>query len=158
MAINEKQYASKVDWWLGALIVFLFVGGIASVIAGVWFLIKAETISGLSYIGYGVLSVGIIVILVYPLHYTLTQDELIIRYGLLRSRYKYEKLTGVVPSKNPLSSPALSLDRLKITYKGKVGFFMISPKDKEDFMKELALHAPHLEYSDGKVRLKEGHQ
>jgi hypothetical protein len=42
----------------------------------------------------------------------------------------------VVPTRNPLSSPALSLDRLRIEY-GQGRAIMISPADKGPFLRAL---------------------
>ena len=46
------------------------------------------------------------------------------------------EIKTVTPTSNPLSSPALSLDRLQINY-GRWGSIMISPKDKEAFIQDL---------------------
>ncbi|MFQ5610075.1 MAG: PH domain-containing protein [Woeseiaceae bacterium] len=43
------------------------------------------------------------------------------------------------PTRNPLSSPALSLDRLKITYGPKNRKVLVSPADKESFVQALGL-------------------
>jgi hypothetical protein len=42
-------------------------------------------------------------------------------------------ITAITPTSNPLSSPALSLDRLRIDY-GKGRSVMISPRDKQGFL------------------------
>ncbi len=152
MATN-KEYSSKVDGWLGALILLLFVGGLAGLAAGVYILINGGPAAGAwSAIGSGVFTVVLILGLVYPVKYTLTADQLQVRSGLLLSRYEYSVIKSAAPSRNFLSSPALSLDRIKIEYEGKVGFFMISPGDKEAFMKDLAERAAHLSYENGEVR------
>lgn len=46
----------------------------------------------------------------------------------------YVALTSL--TSNPLASPALSLDRLKIEY-GQGHWIMISPRDREGFLREL---------------------
>ena len=43
-------------------------------------------------------------------------------------------IVGVTPSRNPLSSPALSMDRLNISY-GKRKFILVSPEDKAGFIR-----------------------
>lgn len=40
----------------------------------------------------------------------------------------------ITPSRNPLSSPALSIDRLKIQF-GKRKFVLVSPEDKAGFIR-----------------------
>ncbi|WP_312856937.1 PH domain-containing protein [Anoxybacteroides rupiense] len=50
-----------------------------------------------------------------------------------------KKLKRSPSLKIPLSAPALSLDRLQITYgkSGKSKFILISPKDKSLFLKQI---------------------
>lgn len=45
----------------------------------------------------------------------------------------------MAPTRGPLSSPALSLDRLRIEY-GKRGVVLISPREKEAFVRALEGH------------------
>jgi hypothetical protein len=150
---DETMYKSKVDWWLAVLIILLFASGIAYLGACVYFYFETGVIRWW-YIVYGVFTTALIIGLVWPIYYVLKEDSLFIRHGLVRSTYKYSIMSMVKPSRNPLSSPALSLDRLMIVYEGTFGFFMISPQDKEGFMKDLASRADHLEYVDGIVKEK----
>ena len=50
----------------------------------------------------------------------------------------------IKPTKNPLSSPALSIDRLEITY-SKFGSILISPANKVDFVSNIKSINPHIE-------------
>jgi hypothetical protein len=68
--------------------------------------------------------------------YTLTESELRIVSGPFRWRIPLQEIRSVTPTRNPLSSPALSLDRLRIEY-GNGNWIMVSPRDKERFLKEL---------------------
>ncbi len=68
--------------------------------------------------------------------YTLTKSELRVRCGPFRWRVPLSEIRGVTPTRNPLSSPAPSLDRLRIEY-GRGGSIMISPTDKDGFLREL---------------------
>ncbi|WP_171258493.1 PH domain-containing protein, partial [Acinetobacter pittii] len=58
---------------------------------------------------------------------------------VFRWKININDITRIEPTHNPLSSPALSLDRLKIYYRkdGRVATVMISPKDKESFLNTL---------------------
>jgi hypothetical protein len=151
--MENKVFNSKVDWWLAVLIIFLFLLGIGYVISGIWNLVNG--ISDYWSIPSGLFTVLLLSIMVWPVNYTLTDDTLIVRFGIFRSRYKFVQITHIAPSHNPLSSPALSLDRLKIQYTGTIGFFMISPKEKVEFMKELAERSDHLVFTNGEVTLKQ---
>jgi membrane protein YdbS with pleckstrin-like domain len=81
--------------------------------------------------------------IVLPIRYTVASDHLVIRFGLIRSRVPYDKIQGVKPTRNPLSSPALSLNRLHLETGSSLGP-NISPKDREGFLRALAARAPHL--------------
>ena len=58
----------------------------------------------------------------------------------------------MTPTRNPLSSPALSLDRLRVTHRASSGErgLLISPADTAGFLAALAEHCPQLvRTSDG---------
>ena len=60
----------------------------------------------------------------------------------MRYKVPLAEVTAVRSTRNPLSSPALSLDRLEITYGRRR--IMISPEDKARFLKELEARCPRL--------------
>ena len=136
-------YKSKIDWWLG-LILFVVVPGIVILIPGYAFF-TGDPVGG--YIGlgsavfYGALLFGLVV----PMQYEITDDTLVVRHGLVRYTIRIEDIRGVTPSRNPLSSPALSLDRLNID-RGKQLPLLISPEDKASFLKDLAGQCSHLKF------------
>ena len=80
--------------------------------------------------------------IVLPMRYAITDTELLVKHGLMTQRCKLAEIVEVYPTRNPLSSPALSLDRVFISTG--VGFFkaiMISPEPRAEFMAELAQKA-----------------
>lgn len=82
--------------------------------------------------------------------YELTGGELVIRSQLWGVRFGAIPLTAIVevrPTRNPLSAPAWSLDRLQIDYvvDGRKRLGLISPGDREGFYRALLQAAPHLE-------------
>lgn len=81
----------------------------------------------------------------YGIDYTLSADELLIRCGPLRYRVPLAAIDSVQPSRNPLSSPAASLDRLLIRYQDQRRQILISPTAKADFMRELCQRCSQLE-------------
>ncbi len=116
---------------------------------GVFLLITkpAAELSGWLLIGTG-LAVGLFIYwLIHPLHYEITSSKLNVRAGPLRWRIALEDIDEVYPTRSPLSSPALSLDRLLIRYEYGNGSnaLMISPVDKKAFLKDLATAAPELQ-------------
>lgn len=69
--------------------------------------------------------------------YTITGDELRIRSGFFFSQtISIGSITAIRPSKNVMSAPAASLDRLDISY-GKRKHQYVSPRDKTGFMMQL---------------------
>jgi hypothetical protein len=65
-----------------------------------------------------------------------------------------ETIDEVYPTRSPLSSPALSLDRLLIRYKNLHGpsTLMVSPEDKTAFLNALAAAEPRLKLVGNSLR------
>jgi hypothetical protein len=136
----EKTYRSKIDWWLGLIIGIAMVAMAVSMTAllinprqdrlsVVW--PALGMVAMLVFIGWILISVD----------YTITVTDLRVRAAVFRWRIPLERITGVFPTHNPLSSPALSLDRLRVNYttsRGKPRWVMISPRDQAQFLEHLA--------------------
>ncbi|MDT8434491.1 MAG: PH domain-containing protein [Anaerosomatales bacterium] len=72
----------------------------------------------------------------------IARDELIVRFGIVRLRIPLDTIQEVVLTHNPLSAPALSLDRLAVrTGMSPLSETMISPADREAFLSTLAMHS-----------------
>ena len=80
--------------------------------------------------------VGLMVWLLLGTHYTVDRGVIKIVSGPFRWKVPIDQITSVTATKNPLSSPALSLDRIIIRY-GKRGRIMVSPADKAGFLKAI---------------------
>lgn len=139
---------SKKDWWLMAIlcaaVIGMSVGGFSILIAG----------SEPAWVGIVLLaSAAIIVSLIGTISYEITSTELIIRCAVFRFSVPVDEIQEIFPTHNPLSSPALSLDRLRINYlrNGKKKFVMISPQDKTAFLNELVEVAEQLTVSNDRV-------
>ncbi len=65
------------------------------------------------------------------------KNQLVVTSGPLKWRIDIESITAITETRNPLSSPALSLDRLLICY-GRHQQIMVSPKNKHEFLVALA--------------------
>lgn len=69
--------------------------------------------------------------------YRITENELIVKSGfIVNINIPVDNIKSIKPSKSILSSPALSLDRLEVSY-GKYDSVLISPKDRDSFLAEL---------------------
>ncbi|MFT5432805.1 MAG: hypothetical protein ACI9OJ_003508, partial [Myxococcota bacterium] len=132
----DSSFKSKVDWWVALILAAAPISVLAVLLA---------LPSGQGWAGW--LSLGLVAAiyggLVFPMRYVLTADALIIRFGLIRARIAYDDIRRVVPTRNPISSPALSLDRLHIDAGSPLGP-NISPANKAEFLRELVARASHL--------------
>ena len=130
------RFKSKVDTWLGAVLV---ANVIVTAVAG---LIVLRTAGPYRWLMVGaLLLVGVGLPLSFLLHtdYTVQNDVLLVRSGPFRWRVPLADIVSISPTRNPLSSPALSLDRLLITRRNGPDC-MVSPRDKEGFLRELQNH------------------
>ncbi len=128
MSEVKRWYSSKVDWWLALLLAIAPVIALARVAAGGGMFEPLVLL--VVYVG-----------LVFPMRYGISGDFLVIRSGLLRRRIPLASITRVAPSRNPLSSPALSLDRLEIRHGGLSRRTLISPAERSHFIVDLAFAA-----------------
>ncbi len=129
-------YPTKVDWWLAVLLAALPLTLVA-----VWIsTLRSGSSEDLIAAAIStVFVVGILAGLVFPMRYGVGDDLLVIRYGLCRQRIRLIDITEVEPSRSPLASPALSMDRLIVRYGSSAfGFVLISPTDRSRFLDELA--------------------
>jgi membrane protein YdbS with pleckstrin-like domain len=126
-------FASKVDGWLAAVLILSALVSLGA--AG--FLLLTDPSGGLAVAAVLVLlGVALPLWLMASTRYTLTDSELRVVSGPFRWRVPLREIRAVTATRNPLSSPALSLDRLRIDY-GRAQWLMISPREKENFLREL---------------------
>jgi hypothetical protein len=88
----------------------------------------------------GAVTGAVVLWLTYPLNYEITASTLIVRSGFMPKEILLSSIEEVCPTKNPLSAPAWSFDRLYVSYRdgAKKSAALISPEDKVAFMRELA--------------------
>lgn len=130
----QTKFSSKVDSWLIPVMILAMAGLLAALIA----VLVTPTPWPVRLLVAAV-SVAVVLLLFAVFrgtHYTITEQELRIVSGPFRWTIPVDEITAIDASRNPLSSPALSLDRLKISY-GKRKFVLISPSDKAGFMRAM---------------------
>jgi len=151
--VDVMWFRSKIDWWLGIILVLLPVVTLFSLLATVISDGFTAAIPGLFSVAMVAAIYGLLLI---PIRYGVSQDELIVRFGVVRHRIPLGTIAEVRPTHNPLSSPALSLDRLAIvTTPGAATGAMISPDDRETFLITLAARAGLRRHADRLVRLSD---
>jgi hypothetical protein len=125
-------FRSRVDAWLGAILIGAIVVAVTAAIMAAWEGGRAA----MALVPLILLGCVLPVWVMLTTDYTLTETELRIRSGPFRWRVPLQDVRSITPTRNPLSSPALSLDRLRVEY-GRSQWLMISPGDKERFLREL---------------------
>ncbi len=134
--MTPKRFPSKIDAWLVVLLVIAIAGVIAGFVGVV--LENEEPVVTLFMGAVMLLVVLLIVSLLFRTYYSVEGETLRIVSGPFRWRVPIAEIESIEPTRNPLSSPALSLDRLRVRYSGKKSI-MISPADKQRFAKALGI-------------------
>lgn len=145
------RFESRKDAWIA---VVLWIAVLAQAFAGVVVLVAGgplwiRLVGG----GFCLLMAGFAVWILRSTEYAVGSEELRIRSGPFRWRVPLREIQEVRPTRNPISSPALSLDRLRIRYEGSRFGILLSPVDRERFLAELEARVPGLtREGDGLVR------
>lgn len=127
------RYQSRIDWYLAlALLLAPALPAVLAIAQHRYFLL--------------LISVLVLVLyrcLVFPLFYEVLPDAIVIHSGFLKTTIRYTDILSVRQTRNALSSPALSLDRIEIKYQpGQM--VLISPQEKAAFLTELQARVPAL--------------
>ncbi|ABR91174.1 Uncharacterized conserved protein [Janthinobacterium sp. Marseille] len=128
-----KVYRSKIDVWLIVVLGFAMLAALYS--AGQTMLSNTPGAILIALLVAAV-GVGLPAWLLLSTRYTLEASRLLVQSGPFKWTIPLADIKNITPSNNPLSSPALSLDRLRIEY-GNRNALMISPKDKEQFLLDI---------------------
>lgn len=133
-----ERFESKRDTWLVALIV-------ASMVVMAVAIIALRTAPMDPLVRWGVIAALLATIaltgwLLASTYYLAYDDRLVIRSGPFRWRIALATIVSVTPTRAVWSSPALSLDRLRIDY-GSGRWVLVSPRRREAFLAALRVTA-----------------
>jgi hypothetical protein len=130
-----KIYKSKVDWWLGLLLVYPIYLSIASLIKEQWI----YGFAGLAFV------IGVVLFVSKTTRYIINDTQLIVKsLWIVNNTIDISKIRKIEKTNSILSSPALSLDRIALYY-NKFDEVYISPKEKQDFLNSLLEINPNIE-------------
>ena len=134
-------FSSKIDLWLGLVLLGV---SLLFILVPLWeWRYNNISISRMIFISLSTIPFAILtLVLFFNIKYTLLNDELLIKSGFSTHSIPLKDITHITPTNSTLSAPALSLDRIEITYNG--GSTVISPKDKQDFYDALQERVPAL--------------
>ena len=125
-----KVFKSKIDWWLVVLVLVIFG---YPIIDGI---LSKEYVLSLVF--------GLILLVFYflskTIRYKIDRGNLII----WNTKINIHSIRKIYRTNNPLSSPALSLDRIVVVY-NTYDEVLISPREREEFIQELLKINPNIE-------------
>lgn len=125
-------FRSAVDWWYYA--VLATVAGALLLSLGPALLNQQTSL--LTAVGLFIVALGLPVWLLLATHYTVEADTLVVRSGPFTWRVPVNEIEAVKATRSPLSSPALSLDRLEVSYSGGKRI-LLSPDDRQGFLEAI---------------------
>ena len=129
-----KRFRSKIDRWILALLVIVIIVQVVAV--GGAALQAGDPLATTGLIMTMIAIIGLMVWLLVGTHYTVDGDTLRIVSGPFRWKIAIDTINAVESTRSPISSPALSLDRLRLRY-GNKRSIMISPADKAGFLRAI---------------------
>ena len=130
---SSMIFKSAVDWWFYAIIGISILLGIISL----WPIVQIGDSGSIALgVGTSLLTFGLPIWLLLSTEYRIDSNTLFIRSGPFRWTVPIQEIHNIEPSRSVLSSPALSLDRFKITY-GSDKQVLVSPKRRDQFIQAL---------------------
>ena len=146
---SSVEFSSKRDAWLVCSLWLSIIGMGAGALVIWW--APASLIFRASMSGFLALGAAFIVWLMNSTTYRLTDRSLVVRAGPFRWTIDLHSIEAVFPTRNPLASPALSLDRLRIVHRASSFGIIVSPEDRAEFLRQIAAREPALKLSDGRL-------
>lgn len=128
-----KRFKSKIDRWLLYLLIMVMVFEV--VVMGFAATRAGDPREATFLVVAALAIIALIGSMLIGTHYTVDGNTLRIACGPFRQKVPIDAIESVEPTRNPLSSPALSLDRLLIRYGRRR--VMVSPADKAGFLKAI---------------------
>jgi membrane protein YdbS with pleckstrin-like domain len=126
-------YKSKIDRWL---LIVLVSAMVASLYASATIVLASSPSTWWLLALTAGIGIGLPLWLLLATNYTLEPRQLLVRSGPFKWKVPIKDITSITATSNPLSSPALSLDRLRIEY-GRGSAIMVSPRNKDQFLRDI---------------------
>ena len=134
-----RTYRSKVD----GFVVLAFCGlalALSLAVGTIFTLPTPERLLALLILGPA--GVGLPLWTLLTTHYTIDGTSLHVRSGPFRWTIPLRDIRLITPTRDSTSSPALSLDRLRIEYGGG-RVLLVSPREKDTFLRDLQDRQAH---------------
>ncbi|CAN7412975.1 MAG: PH domain-containing protein [Acidovorax sp.] len=139
LPVPRAFFVSKVDAWISGIAVA--AGFTCLSIAAPMVLFSTSSAERAVLAGVVLVTLVLPIWLLLDTNYTVTGEELRIRSGPFRWSIALSEVRAVSPSRSWLSSPALSLDRIRVQY-GVARSVLVSPREKQRFVDCLRERCP----------------
>ena len=138
-----QKFHSKIDWWILG-----FVIAMTGLLVQLLFTMYAKG-TMVEYPEHTMVYIFTIAVLWWPVFsttYAIGNNTLTIRSMFLKWAIPLENIKTVSKTNNSISSPALSLDRLKIEYlkDGKMKQILVSPRDQQAFRQTVEVNSSQI--------------
>lgn len=133
----KQIFRSGISWWLFGPILFLLL------FLPFWY--WEQTAGHFFATGINLLILIFFIYLTSTTYYLFHDRQLLVYCGPWRMQIPVDSITQVEATHNPLSSPALSLNRLRVSY-GKYDSVLISPADRAGFLAALLTLNPAIRH------------
>ncbi len=128
-------FKSAVDWWYYVVIALVALGLLNAVLL---VLPTGAPLGIASAVFALMIGLGLPTWLLISNYYTISDTELHIQCGPFAWRVPKDQIVSITPSRSPISSPALSLNRLKITTSSGKSI-LVSPQNQAGFIRALGV-------------------
>jgi hypothetical protein len=140
MRTKQARFRSRIDSWILILLIIAIGGMMLALVAALMNGVRrTEALILMAIIVPGTL---LIVSTLLRTHYTVADGKIRVVSGPFAWNVPIAEITDISETHSPLSSPALSLDRLRISY-GRNKCIMVSPEDKKGFLRAIEEHGSH---------------
>jgi hypothetical protein len=132
------KFRSKIDSWLLVLLIIAVAGQVFALIA----VISGDGPASAKLVVVPITVLGVLLIgsIMLRTHYTVSSGRIRIVSGPFVWTIAISEIVNITESHSPWSSPALSLERLRITYSHNKQI-LVSPDDKKAFLKAVEENA-----------------
>jgi fatty acid desaturase len=131
--MNETVYRSAVDDWLRMTVILSTIAGLGAVVPLMLWGSFSEWLLAVPLL---VVGAGFPWWILRTTEYMLSDHLLVIHSGPFRWEIPLHQIVSVTPSRSLWSSPALSLDRLRIDQRAGKSI-LISPENRKRFLEDL---------------------
>ena len=129
-------YVSAVDLWL---VVVLLLSPMIAFAVGIYLWREGDLDGAKMLFLTSVATLAVTLVFVVPCRYTMDDDELHIRCGIISQHVPLKLIDSVEKSRTLVSGPALSLKRVIV--KTKLKNYILSPRDRDAFIDDISAAA-----------------